>query len=75
MKAIEKWLKKNDLEFRHVTLTSGKVGIMVSTDYAGMYPTKKSGDQIRLIESKIKRFKKLKCEPRGHFSAVLITEI
>ena len=35
-----KWLFENGFNFKKVTLTDGKPGIMIDTDYEGLYPTK-----------------------------------
>ena len=75
MKNIKKWLLENNFKYRDITLTEGTVGLMVDTNYQGLYPTKESLNKIRLIENKCKRFKKIKTETRGHYTAVLITEV
>ncbi len=75
MNRITKWLSENDFTFREVRLTDGNTGIMVETDYEGLYPTRECLQLQQAITVKVKRFKSLKAEPRGYRTAVLITEI
>ena len=70
---ITKWLSENDFTFREVRLTDGNTGIMVETDYEGLYPTKECIKKQRTIATKIRRYKNLKAETRGYHTAVLIT--
>ena len=75
MNNIKKWLKNNEFSFREVTLADEKIGLMVDTNYIGLYPTKETLNKINMIESKCKRFKKIITETRGHYTAVLIKEM
>jgi hypothetical protein len=73
MNSIKKWLQSNGFTFKEVMLTDGKSGIMVETDYEGLYPTKECIKKQRTIATKIRRYKNLKAETRGYHTAVLIT--
>jgi hypothetical protein len=75
MNRIIKWLDENGFAFRQVVMTDGKKGIMVDTDYDGLYPTRECLQLQQAITVKVKRFKSLKADPRGYRTAVLITEI
>lgn len=75
MNRIIKWLDENGFAFRQVVMTDGKKGIIVDTDYDGLYPTRECLQLQQAITVKVKRFKSLKAEPRGYRTAVLITEI
>lgn len=75
MNIIKKWLVKNGFNFKEITLTDGNFGLMVDTNYSGLYPTKETFTKINMIESKCKRFKKVITETRGYYTAVLIKEI
>jgi hypothetical protein len=75
MNSIKKWLQNNGFTFKEVMLTDGKSGIMVNTDYDGLYPTRECLQLQQAITVKVKRFKSLKADPRGYRTAVLITEI
>jgi len=72
MKRIKKWLNENNLSYEQVTLTDGESALMVATDYGGPHPSKEALKKQALIRNKIRRFKTLTAEPRGHKTAVLI---
>ena len=72
MAALKTWLKRNGFEYREVMTTEGEAGIMISTNYIGEHPKKETFDAIALIEKKCKNLR-LKSEPRGHYTAVLVT--
>lgn len=75
MKNIKKWLKENNFTFEEIRLTDGTTGIMVDTNYEGLYPTRETFRKINMIENKCKRFKKITTKTRGHYTAVLIKAI
>jgi hypothetical protein len=74
MNRIIKWLDENGFAFRQVVMTDGKKGIMVDTDYDGLYPTRECIGQQQAIRTKARRFKNIKVESRGYYTAMLITE-
>lgn len=73
MKSMIKWLIANNLKFRPVTMTNGKNGIMIDTNYNGEHPKAETYHTHSMIEKKASRLK-LNGEPRGHWTAYLITE-
>ena len=75
MKNIIKWLGLNNFKYEVITLTDGTRGAMVETDYRGSQPTSETYGKIDAIVKKCRRFKNIKTESRGHYTAVLITEI
>lgn len=73
-KKIIKWLKDNGFTFEEVRMTDGKPALMVDTDYDGPYPTKETFRKQHEILKKVSRYKRLKTEPRGYCTAMLIAE-
>ncbi len=74
MASIKKWLEVNGYTFKEVIMTGGIKGLMVDTNYDGPHVTAETWRKQDEIFSKVKRFKKLECEARGCFTAVLIIE-
>jgi len=73
MKTLVNWLLDRQIEFRTVTTTEGKHGVMISTDYTGAHPTKEALDLQEEIAKKCSRLK-LNYEMRGHYTAMLVTK-
>ena len=74
MNRIIKWLDENGFAFRQVVMTDGKKGLMIDTDYDGLYPTRECIGKQQAIKAKARRFKNIKVESRGYYTAMLITE-
>lgn len=74
MKRIAKWLTQKGFTFKQVTVGT-KQGLMVDTNYSGMYPSMKTFDDHNMIRKKVSRYKSLTTEPRGYYTAILIMEV
>ena len=75
MKSIAKWLTQRGFAFRQVVVGSKK-GLMVDTNYDGMYPKAKTFDDHDMIRKRVSRYhKSLVTEPRGYYTAILIMEV
>jgi hypothetical protein len=74
MKNLIKWLQENNFKFRLVTMSDGKNGVMIDTNYDGMYPTKETYTKHDIIKKKCSRLKGLITESRGFHTALLVIE-
>lgn len=74
MKTLINWLKENNFNFRNVTMTDGKNGIMIDTNYDGVNPSKETFNKHCTIKNKCNRLKGLITEQRGHYTALLVME-
>ena len=75
MRSIAKWLTVNGFAFKQVTV-GAKRGLMVDTNYSGMYPKMKTFDDHDMIRKRVSRYyKSLTTEPRGYYTAILIMEV
>ena len=73
MERLVTWLLDRRLEFRTVTTTEGKRGIMISTDYDGVHPNRETLELQHEIAKKCTRLK-LDYEMRGHYTAILVVQ-
>jgi hypothetical protein len=72
MKTLLTWLRQNNYNFKTVTMTDGRKGIMVDTNYNGEHPKPETWAAYTAISNKCKRLG-LQVEPRGYYTAMLIT--
>jgi hypothetical protein len=73
MKNLISWLLTKGYQFRTITMTDGRVGIMIDTDYDGAYPPKEVYRMHDEIIKKVSRLKGLRAESRGFYTAMLVT--
>jgi hypothetical protein len=73
MKNLISWLLTKGYQFRPVTMTDGCVGIMIDTNYDGVYPPKEVYQMHGEIIKKVSRLKGLRAESRGFDTAMLVT--
>lgn len=74
-KNLIKALEEQGFEFKNITMTSGKNGVMVDTNYDGPYPPKETYEKIKDIENIVKRYKQYKTQTRGFYTAVLVVKV
>ena len=71
-KTMLQYLEARNINYAPVTMTDGLEGIMVDTNYNGEYAPKSVYSLHSDIASKAARLR-LQAEPRGSYTALLIT--